>query len=42
MGQPRRRLRKRLHEDLPAWRHRAYEALEHGPIGDGAMRIVSR
>jgi voltage-gated potassium channel len=42
MGQPRRRLRKRLHEDLPAWRRRAYEILEHGPVGDRAMRLVSR
>lgn len=27
---------------LAAWRHRAYEILEHGPVGDGAPRLVSR
>jgi voltage-gated potassium channel len=34
MPQPRERLAK--------WRRRAYEILEHGPVGDPAMRIVSR
>ena len=24
------------------WRHRAYEILEHGPVGDWGMRFVSR
>ena len=24
------------------WRHRAYEILEHGPVGDRRERIVSR
>ena len=27
---------------LAAWRHRAYEIIEHGPVGDRAMRLVSR
>jgi voltage-gated potassium channel len=27
---------------LSAWRHRAYEILEHGPVGDRTMRLVSR
>ena len=27
---------------LASWRHRAYEVLEHGPVGDRAMRLVSR
>jgi voltage-gated potassium channel len=29
-------------ERLLAWRRRAYEILEHGPVGDRAMRLVSR
>src|ERR1700736_478762 len=33
---------KRLAARLAAWRHRAYEIIEHGPVGDRAMRIVSR
>src|SRR5260370_9188903 len=28
--------------DLDRWRHRAYEILEHGPVGDRAMRATSR
>jgi voltage-gated potassium channel len=27
---------------LAAWRRRAYEILEHGPVGDRTMRLVSR
>jgi voltage-gated potassium channel len=27
---------------LAPWRHRAYEILEHGPVGDRTMRSVSR
>jgi voltage-gated potassium channel len=27
---------------LGTWRHRAYEILEHGPVGDRAIRLVSR
>jgi voltage-gated potassium channel len=27
---------------LDRWRHRAYEILEHGPVGDRAMRATSR
>jgi len=27
---------------LDRWRHRAYEILEHGPVGDRAMRVTSR
>ena len=27
---------------LPLWRHRAYELLEHGPVGERSMRVVSR
>jgi len=27
---------------IAAWRHRAYEILEHGPVGDRTMRLVSR
>jgi voltage-gated potassium channel len=29
-------------ERLLAWRRRAYEILEHGPVGDRAVRLVSR
>jgi hypothetical protein len=24
------------------WRHRAYEILEHGPVGDRTARLMSR
>jgi voltage-gated potassium channel len=27
---------------LATWRHRTYEILEHGPVGDRPMRLVSR
>jgi voltage-gated potassium channel len=31
------------HRDrMMRWRHRAYEMLEHGPVGDWGMRFVSR
>ena len=34
---------KRLgRSSLAPWRHRAYEILEHGPVGDRTMRSVSR
>jgi voltage-gated potassium channel len=26
---------------LDRWRHRAYEILEHGPVGDRAMRVIN-
>ena len=30
------------HRDhLYRWRHRAYQILEHGPVGDRAMRVTS-
>src|SRR5438445_12482849 len=27
---------------MTRWRHRAYEILEHGPVGDRTARLVSR
>src|SRR6266700_6883636 len=27
---------------LATWRRRAYEILEHGPVGDRSMRLMSR
>jgi voltage-gated potassium channel len=31
-----------MQKQMMRWRHRAYEILEHGPVGDRSMRVVSR
>ena len=31
-----------MHKPMMRWRHRAYEILEQGPVGDRSMRITSR
>ena len=39
LGEPLERMKTR--NRLATWRHRAYEILEHGPVGDRSMRLVS-
>ena len=31
-----------MRKQMMRWRHRAYEILEHGPVGDRSMRVASR